>query len=304
MSHDCWRYGYKVRLRCRNTAARQARSREVHASSLAPASTREIPTSTNPRVDAAAKLWQPMSDYRWNLSEFAVTYDQAAEIVHPFYLELQDAILRDLAFPVDTEVLLVDMGGGSGRLMERILDKWPRASGVVLDQSEPFLALAERRLARFGRRASCVQARLQDDWLNLLPMPPATIVSMSAIHHLDPAEKQSFYQHCFDALAAGGRLYNGDEVRPEDDSQYLPILQEWANLWDAGIASGSIPSGIHAALRGWVDRNVTRFGEPKQSGDDCHETAAVQQEYCLSAGFAEAKVLWHKKLWALLAATK
>ncbi len=175
---------------------------------------------------------------------------------------------------------------------------------MVLDQSEPFLALAERRLTRFGSRACCMQARLQDDWLNLLPTPPAAIVSMSAIHHLDPAEKQACSQRCFDALAPGGRLFNGDEVRPDDDTQYLPILQEWAAMWETGIASGSIPPGIHAALRGWTERNVTRFGEPKQSGDDCHETAAAQLGYLRQAGFAETKVLWHKKLWALLSATK
>ena len=245
-----------------------------------------------------------MSDYRWNVSDFAVAYDQAAERVHPFYLELQDAILNELAFPADTELLLVDMGGGSGRLIERLLDKWPQASGIVLDQSEPFLALAERRLARFGSRASCVKARLQDDWRNLLPTPPAAIVSMSAIHHLDPAEKQTFYQRCFEVLAPGGRLLNGDEVRPENDAQYLPILQEWAAMWEVGIASGSIPPGIHAALRGWIDRNVTRFGQPKRSGDDYHETATAQLAYFRSAGFPEAKILWHQKLWALLFAKK
>ncbi len=75
-------------------------------------------------------------------------------------------------------------------------------------------------------------------------------------------------------------------------------------MWEAGIASGNIPPGIHAALRGWTERNVTRFGEPKQSGDDCHETAAAQLGYLRQAGFAETKVLWHKKLWALLSATK
>lgn len=245
-----------------------------------------------------------MSDYRWNVSEFAVAYDQAAEKVHPYYLELQDAIQREIAIPPDADALLVDMGGGSGRLIERLLEKWPRATGLVLDQSEPFLALAERRLARFGSRASCIQARLQDDWRGLLPKAPAAIVSMSAVHHLDPAEKQSFYRRCFDALAPGGKLLNGDEVRPEDESQYLPILKDWAAMWERGIKDGSIPLGIHAALRGWIDRNVTRFGEPKQSGDDCHETAEVQLAYFRAAGFMDAEVCWHKKLWALLSGTK
>lgn len=245
-----------------------------------------------------------MSDYRWNFSEFAVAYDQAPETVHPYYLELQAAILKELPLNADSEALLVDMGGGSGRLLERALDQWPKCRGMVLDQSEPFLALAERRLARFGSRAICILARLQDDWRSLLSHSPAAILSMSAIHHLDSTEKQTFYQRCFDILAPGGQLLNGDEVRPEIPDAYLPTLQEWAALWEQSISRGSIPPGIHAALRGWTERNVTRFGEPKQSGDDCHETAESQLQYLRSASFGETQVLWHKKLWALLSAQK
>ena len=245
-----------------------------------------------------------MSDYRWNVSEFAAAYDQAAELIHPYYLQLQDAILAELAFPPQADVLVVDMGGGSGRLMERVLEKWPQSQGIVLDQSEPFLALAERRLTRFGSRASCVNVRLQEDWSQLLPKAPAAIVSMSAIHHLDPAEKQTFYQRCFDVLARGGKLLNGDEVRPNDESQYLPILQDWAAMWERGITGGTIPIGIHAALRGWIDRNVTRFGQPKQTGDDCHETAEAQLGYFRAVGFAKTRLPWQKKLWGLLVGEK
>jgi cyclopropane fatty-acyl-phospholipid synthase-like methyltransferase len=244
-----------------------------------------------------------MSEYRWNISEFAVAYDQAAQEIHPYYLELQDAILAELDLPLEADSLILDLGGGSGRLMERMLEKWSRAQGMVLDQSEPFLALAERRLARFGPRASCVKARLQEDWSKLLQRP-AAIVSMSAIHHLDPAEKRTFYQRCYEALAPGGKLLNGDEVRPEDESHYLPVLQDWAEMWERGIKDGTIPAGIHTALRGWIDRNVTRFGEPKQSGDDCHETAKAQLGYLRSAGFAEAALPWRKKLWGLLVGVK
>ena len=195
-------------------------------------------------------------------------------------------------------------GVGYGRLSGRADDKWPKMRGMGLDQSEPFLALAERRLARFGSRATCVLARLQDDWGMHLPEPPAAIVSMSAIHHLDPAEKQTFYQRCLDSLAPGGHILNGDEVRPEIESQYLPALQEWVAMWEEGIANGSIPPGIHAAPRGWAVRNVTRFNQPKRRGDDCHATAETQLQYLRTAGFEEPKVIWRRKLWALLSATK
>ena len=245
-----------------------------------------------------------MSEYRWNVSDFAASYDKGAERIHPYYLELQDEILGALSFPPDASFLLVDAGGGSGRLVQRVLEKWPRASGVVLDQSEPFLALAERRLAKYAKRATCIQARLQEDWPDLLPKAPLAIVSMSAVHHLDPAEKAAFYRRCFEALAPGGVLLNGDEVRPDDDAEYLAVMQGWSQYMERAMQSGTVPAPIHPNLRAWSERNVARFGELKRSGDDCHETAAAQLGYLRSAGFPQADAVWCQKLWTLLAARK
>ena len=110
--------------------------------------------------------------YRWNLSDFATGYDAAAQIIHPRYLEIQDAILDLLSESLEHGGLIIDLGGGSGRLIERILDRYPLANGLLIDQSEPFLALAERRLHRFGTRATCIQARLQDNWPSTAVSPP------------------------------------------------------------------------------------------------------------------------------------
>src|SRR4051794_37070038 len=162
--------------------------------------------------------------YRWNTSDFALGYDAAADVIHPQYLAIQDAILGLLPREVERGGLVVDLGGGSGRLVERVLDRWPQAKAVVLDQSEPFLALAERRLARVGSRASCVVTRLQDDWSAHLPGAATAFVSMSAIHHLEPPEKQSLYRRCYELLAPRGILLNGDEVRAETDSEYFTTL--------------------------------------------------------------------------------
>src|SRR5437660_2579813 len=160
--------------------------------------------------------------------------------------------------------------------MERILDCWPKCQGVVVDQSEPFLALAERRLARFGRRATCVLSPLQADWHSHLPGAVSTSVSMSAIHHLEPAEKQTLYARCFDLLTPGGVLLNGDEVRAADDAEYLARLSAWADHMRSQMKAGTIPASFHEGLHGWIDRNVTGFGQPKKSGDDCHETVDAQ----------------------------
>jgi tRNA (cmo5U34)-methyltransferase len=244
--------------------------------------------------------------YRWNTSDFAAGYDAAAGIIHPHYRAIQDEILRLLPLNETTAPLVVDLGGGSGRLMERILDQWPAAKGAVVDQSEPFLALAERRLARFGERASCVFSQLQDDWPSQLPGFTAAptrrvtaFVSMSAIHHLEPAEKETLYRRCAELLVPRGVLLNGDEVRPTDEGEYLTVLQNWAGHMQRQMAGGNIPDAFHPALCGWIDRNVTRFGEPKKTGDDCHETIAAQLDYFRAARL-NADVPWQRELWAVL----
>jgi SAM-dependent methyltransferase len=245
-----------------------------------------------------------MSDYRWNQLDNARGYDAAAEHVHPHYREIQDVILDSLPISQDDAALVVDLGGGSGRLAERLLEKFPNARVWVIDQSDAFLTLAREKLCRFGFRGVCHQARLQDDWQPVLPEAPAAIVSTSAIHHLDPAEKQRLYRQCADSLRPGGVFLNGDEVRPADDAEYLAVCQRWASHMHRVMKSGLVPELLHSALRGWEARNVGQFGLPRVSGDDCHETAETQLGYFTDAGLTATSISWQRELWAVLLGTK
>jgi len=249
-----------------------------------------------------------MTAYRWNASAFAEGYDAAAPEIHPFYVAVQDEIVQLLvahaAKSPNGKYQVVDIGGGSGRLIEKVLTTMPQACATIVDQSEPFLAIAERRLQRFADRVTFVVSRLQDDWSAKLTSKPQAIISTSAIHHLEPAEKQALYQQVFDALETRGLFLNGDEVRPPGDADYQAVLEWWADFMRAGMASGRIPEIFHPAAQGWIDRNVTRFGEPKKSGDDCHETAETQLAYFRAAGFTTADVPWQQKLWSILRGLK
>jgi tRNA (cmo5U34)-methyltransferase len=256
------------------------------------------------------------ASYRWNTSSAAEAYDQAAPVIHPQYVEVQDQILGRLPFAASEPFTAVDLGGGSGRLAERILQRFTAATVTVVDQSEPFLALAERRLKPFAPRAAFVQCRLQD-WSPRGRVSPRldnrisercdhvdVIVSTSAIHHLEPVEKHSLYEKCFAALAPGGLFINGDEFRPESDAELRALLNEWSAHMSSAIDEGRIPDSFRATLDFWKDRNISRFHEPKKSGDDCHETAATQVGYLKAAGFREAELMWSAKLWGVLVARK
>lgn len=199
--------------------------------------------------------------------------------------------------------MLVDAGGGSGRLVEKYLQRDPQSRAVIVDQSEAFLALAQQRLKAFGDRAIFQLTRLQDDWLDVAAGATA-IVSMSAIHHLDPSEKQQLYRRCHDRLAPGGLFLNADEVRPEEDADYLNECRAWAAHMHRVMEQGLVSDPMCQALREWEQRNVAHFGQPRSSGDDCHETADVQCRYLRDAGFATVSVPWQKELWAILSAVK
>lgn len=242
--------------------------------------------------------------YRWNKAQFAAGYDAAAMFIHPHYTELQHAILDLLPQQSNDEFLLVDAGGGSGRLAALFLERFPRATAVVVDQSDAFLAIAAERLARFDGRGSTLLARLQDDWPAQLPVPPGAIVSMSAIHHLFPEEKQALYRRMHDALAPGGVLLNGDEVRPADDAAFLQELHAWSAHMRRLQDSREIPPQMDEILDGWRQRNIEQFGAPKQSGDDLQETIEVQLDYFRAAGFSQVDCPWRKQMWAILRGQK
>jgi tRNA (cmo5U34)-methyltransferase len=238
--------------------------------------------------------------YRWNTPDAALAYDQAAPAIHPHYHEMQDQILAALPFAQDERFSMVDLGGGSGRFLGRCLQQFSQARGFLIDQSAAFLALAQQRLAPFGQRASLVSAKLQSDWATELSEPPRAIVSMSAIHHLGPAEKCDLYGRCRATLADDGVFLTGDEFRPADDDTYLQLLTRWARHMQSALANGAIPASFRATLDQWYAKNIETFGSPKQSGDDFHETAAIQQQYLLEAGFATAEMVWGTELWGVL----
>lgn len=242
--------------------------------------------------------------YRWNVADHAAGYDAAAEYIHPYYLEIQETILAQIARPAEAEFLLVDLGGGSGRLAEKFLARFPRATAVVVDQSEPFLEMAAARMEPFGGRGTCQVARLQDDWAARLPRPPAVITSMSAIHHLDPSEKQQLYQQCFGALEAMGILLNGDEIRAPGDGEYLTALETWAAHMRQIVAEGLVSEPMRPMLEKWQERNVTQFAKPRASGDDCHETIDAQLGYFRACGFQSVGLKWHRQMWAVLEGVK
>ena len=241
------------------------------------------------------------STYRWNARQAAEDYDAAGPQIHPLYDEVHEAVIE--ALPNST-AHVADLGGGSGRLAERMLADRPRLTATVVDPSTPFLQLAAERLDQHADRVRLVCSRAQEpDWPARVGRCDA-IVSTSALHHLDPGEKNAVFAACQRTLPTGGLFINGDEYRPPSDRAYFDHLEEWRDHMRSALAAGLIPETFGPHLDRWEQRNLADFGGPRTSGDDCHETVEEQIARLYGAGFGRVEVTFQDRLWAVLVAHK
>jgi len=101
---------------------------------------------------------------------------------------------------------VLDVGCGSGRVTEQLLDRHAGISVVALDVAPSMLVEARARLARFGARVDYLEADLARP---LPPGPPLdepvdVIVSTAALHWV--LDHDALFRHLAAAVRPGGRL--------------------------------------------------------------------------------------------------
>jgi tRNA (cmo5U34)-methyltransferase len=239
----------------------------------------------------------------------AYSYDQAAPYCVPQYERMQDEALSLIPFPRDKPFSFIDLGAGSGHLASKILIHWPLSHGICFDSSEPFLALARKRLAEFGDRAAFLAGDYAQSWAEAEGKRFDLVISSHSIHHQDARGKKLLYARCFEALTPGGILINLDEMRNASDGAYLADMRYWVD--HVAALALSPPEGAEAAVAEfashfalWKKRNVDGFGSSKGPGDDIHDPGSVQARWLGEIGFVDAGIFASHRLWSVLAGRK
>jgi SAM-dependent methyltransferase len=158
----------------------------------------------------------------WRDAEFATPFLEERRHLIPA-LEVQEALIAALLARVERPVeRFLDLGAGAGAFAELVMAAHPRASGVLVDFSEPMAAAAERRLEAQRGRWEYVSADLSEpSWREALPSPPLGVpgrdrydaaVSSFCIHHLPDERKRELYEEVFDLLEPGGIFLNWEHV--------------------------------------------------------------------------------------------
>ncbi len=118
--------------------------------------------------------------------------------------------------------LICDLGAGTGKESQALLDHLPNSSLVAVDISAPMRVAFESRIrARYGtldRVAFVVKDMLNDDLLPLLVEQANSrgrsrydmVVSAYSIHHFSIEDKRKVYKLMYDLLSPGGLMVNID----------------------------------------------------------------------------------------------
>lgn len=122
----------------------------------------------------------------------------------PAYDELQRRVAEAAAGLAARRIL--DLGAGTGETSRALRTAYPDTPIVAVDVSEGMLGRLD--VPGVERRVARLQDPLPDGGFDL-------VVSVLAVHHLDPLEKRDLFARINAALRPGGRFVLGDVVIAE-----------------------------------------------------------------------------------------
>jgi SAM-dependent methyltransferase len=144
------------------------------------------------------------------------------------YLARRDERIRLLvnlvAETVNPVRRVLDLGCGTGSLMQPFLETFREAAVYGIDFDPVLLPLAQARLRAHGARAKVFLADLRGEgWLSLLPSSLDAVISATALHWMTERELSALYRHLAKLLRPGGIFVNADHVA----SRHPPVKQFW-----------------------------------------------------------------------------
>jgi SAM-dependent methyltransferase len=161
-------------------------------------------------------------------------------------LNLVVNLVRETVTPVNR---VLDLGCGTGSLMDLILKTFPDAEVYGIDFDPALLPLAEERLRSCGARARLILADLRtENWRDRLPTPLDAVISATALHWLTEAQLAVLYHQLSQMLRPGGIFLNADHAasrhpnvqtfweKSRDDmrrSEGKDSGEDWDSFWDA-----------------------------------------------------------------------
>ena len=207
-------------------------------------------------------------------------YDARIRTFVPYYEEMLGAVAGCFALAADSHPTLLELGIGTGALMERCRRYRSAASCIGIDMDPDVLTMAEERLGsgRVDLRAG--------SYLDM-PLPDADfIVASISLHHVrDAAAKRTLYRRCRAAVRSGGMMIMADCFLPQLDAATARGMESWREFLEQTYSA----EDARAFLKAWAL-------------EDTYFPLADEMEWLAAAGF-EPDVIWRRDLFGVIAAS-
>src|SRR5262245_18722291 len=196
-------------------------------------------------------------------------------------------------FPQEAQVTILDVGSGYGPVSKFILDRYPHATCIAQDGSEPMLRRARDLMAGYGERFKPHQSDLfAANWLPKPLGPFDAAVSSSCLHNLRNFDRiREIYADIRAHLKPGGVFLNLDLMNAP-----TPAIQQ---RYDGVAAArrqrqGALYEDV-AAMRRRGERSTA-------SGSAGSFPASLDQQLAAlrAAGFNEVDCFWKELRRALI----
>lgn len=203
---------------------------------------------------------------------------------------LLDTITRTRALRV------LDLGGGPGIMVDRILHRSPTAAVTLVDHDPVLLALAR---AALPPSVAVVDADLaMPGWMSAVAGQFDVVLAVMTLHYFPPRRIQSLYREIRALLAPPGTLLVVDDMpQPGPPASSVPrpdpaSASAWTDWWQTVRG--------HQAMESLLARRAERLGHRPPA-----EFTAPAEWHCAAArtaGFAAAAVPWRHHGHAAIAA--
>ena len=157
----------------------------------------------------------PRRDHHdWASETYVDEWVKRQQAEDPSRVERFQLICDLFPFPNDATVTILDVGAGYGPVSMFILDRYPNATCIAQDGSEPMLNRARHLVAKYGERVKLHQSDLFEmRWLPQQFGPFDATVSSSCLHNLRDFKRiREIYGEIYTLLKPGGAFLNADLI--------------------------------------------------------------------------------------------
>lgn len=169
-----------------------------------------------------------------------------------FREERFEAMFEAVEALLPPDFVALDLGCGPGSLSQRLLERFPQARSIAVDQDPVLLAMGRGALGDLGGRLRWVDANLRESaWRERIGVESVDVaLSTTALHWLPPGQLVRLYTELGMLIRPDGLFLNGDHMayapgmKPFTRVQKLVSLREeraaeqtgaesWRSWWDA-----------------------------------------------------------------------